>query len=103
MKCLTAPAFSSARSKPKTRVFAAQAVISHLLDSNQPLWKISVIKNRWKRYRLPRKVDEFLKIFAKFPLGHKILWFTVEYYVSRFGESLRCDAEMLDWPSDKLD
>jgi acetylglutamate kinase len=57
--------------------------------------KISVIKIGGNVIDYPEKLDEFLKIFAKFP-GHKILVHGGGIMASRFGESLGVMPEMVD-------
>lgn len=57
--------------------------------------EISIIKIGGNVIDYPEKLEEFLKIFAKFP-GHKILVHGGGILASRFGESLGVMPEMVD-------
>jgi len=57
--------------------------------------KISIIKIGGNVIDFPEKLDEFLRLFSKFP-GHKILVHGGGIMASRFGESLGVMPEMVD-------
>jgi len=91
---LTGP-ISSARASKKQSILRLRRLSVLLLDLNKNLMKISGHKNRWKRYRLPEKLDGSKDFFAKGP-GHQNTLSRWRYYGSRFGEIPRCDARDVD-------